>query len=178
MVVMLNRPALQRQEFQRRFHRLRSLQRVGRRELLRRVRARRARRSDHCTRRRISSPTKIAGRGAKTSARFSSSRVYADGLTPWNVLHIVCKPNGGVWVERKLDQRTNLKEWDVVEGAGVRYATTTPQGGKWNGELAIPWKLIGDEARGLPSLLRFNFIQHRTEHRRKRQLVRPGRFRP
>lgn len=88
--------------------------------------------------------------------------VYADKDHPLGaVLHIVCKPNGGVWVERKLDERLHLRPWEVVEGAAVRYANTTPGNGQWNGELAIPWNLIGDANRGLPVLLRFNFVQHR-----------------
>jgi hypothetical protein len=88
--------------------------------------------------------------------------VYADAAHPLgNVLHIVCKPNGGVWVERKLDERLHVRPWELVEGAAVRYANTTPSNGQWDGELAIPWKLIGDANRGLPVLLRFNFVQHR-----------------
>ncbi len=88
--------------------------------------------------------------------------VYATGQPLGTVLHIVCKPNGGVWVEQKLDARHNVREWQVVEDAAVRYATTTPGGGDWRGELAVPWKLIGDPTRGLPALIRFNFVQHRT----------------
>jgi hypothetical protein len=89
--------------------------------------------------------------------------VYADPAHPLGtVLHIVCKPNGGVWVERKLDERLHVRPWEVVEGAAVRYANTTPGNGEWLGELAIPWKLIGDTTHGLPLLLRFNFVQHRT----------------
>lgn len=81
------------------------------------------------------------------------------------VLHIVCKPNGEQWVERKLDVRVNQNPWQPVEGSGIRYAATTPAGGKWNGELAIPWKVISDH--GQPVLLRFNFIQHRARTRVK-----------
>ena len=87
--------------------------------------------------------------------------IFADGSSG-PVLHIVCKPNGGVWVERKLDPRHSVKDWEVVEGAAVRYAATTPGNGQWNGELAIPWKLIADDPHGLPTLLRFNFAQHCT----------------
>ena len=88
--------------------------------------------------------------------------VYSGDNPLGTVLHIVCKPNGGVWVERKLDERLNVRSWEVIEDAAVRYATTTPGGGEWRGELAIPWKLIGDPTRGLPALLRFNFVQHNT----------------
>jgi hypothetical protein len=88
--------------------------------------------------------------------------VYRGDNSLGTVLHIVCKPNGGVWVERKLDERLNVRSWEVVEDAAVRYATTTPGSGDWRGELAIPWKLIGDPMRGLPALLRFNFVQHKS----------------
>jgi hypothetical protein len=89
--------------------------------------------------------------------------VYGDKVNSVGpVMHIVCKPNGAQWVERKLDARPDFSLWQPVEGSGIRYAASTPPGGKWNGELAIPWKVIGDPNRGLPALLRFNFVQHRT----------------
>ncbi len=88
--------------------------------------------------------------------------VYGDKVnTLGSVLHIICKPNGAQWVERKLDARLNTNPWQAVEGSGIRYAATTPDA-RWNGELAIPWKVIIDEKHGMPVLLRFNFIQHRT----------------
>ena len=80
--------------------------------------------------------------------------VYADN-SPGPVLHLVCKPNGAQWVQRK-----EKGKWETIEGGGVRYAATTP-GDRWRGELAIPWKLISGIDRDLPSLLRFNFSQHR-----------------
>ena len=84
--------------------------------------------------------------------------VYADNsLGP--VLHVVCKPNGADWVERKSPPQRE-GEWNALEGAGVRYATTTSTDGRWRGELGIPWKVIGG-GRDLPVLLRFNFSQHR-----------------
>ncbi len=86
--------------------------------------------------------------------------VYKDD-TLGSILHVICKPNGAQWVERKLDSRLNQNPWQAVEGSGIRYAATTPEG-KWNGELAMPWKVIVDEKHGMPVLLRFNFIQHRT----------------
>ncbi len=89
--------------------------------------------------------------------------VYGDASnTLGSVLHIICKPNGAQWVERKVDPRVNRNPWQPVEGSGIRYAATTPTGMKWNGELAIPWKVIADPNRGSPVLIRFNFVQHRT----------------
>jgi hypothetical protein len=80
------------------------------------------------------------------------------------VLHIVCKPTGQ-WVERKLDPKMHVDPWQPLEGAAIRYSATIDPtdrgaGGTWRGEVAIPWKAITDTNRGIPPLLRFNFIQH------------------
>ena len=48
-----------------------------------------------------------------------------------------------------------------LEGTGVRYRTAI-DGGNWAGEVAIPWKAIVENDAAVPTLLRFNFIQHRT----------------
>ena len=77
-------------------------------------------------------------------------------------MHIVCKPSGAQWVERKIDASFGDNEWVPVEGSGVGYAATTAAGGQWRGEVAIPWSAIGDASRGRPALLRFNFAQHKT----------------
>jgi hypothetical protein len=76
------------------------------------------------------------------------------------VLHLVVKPTGGHWVERKADARTNVDPWKPVEGAGIYYACTLD--GDWRGEIRIPWKAITDADRGRPRLLRFNFSQHKN----------------
>jgi hypothetical protein len=76
------------------------------------------------------------------------------------VLHVVCKPTG-LWVERKLDQRLNANPWQPLEGTGVRYRAAIERT-DWRGELAVPWRAICDADRGVPTLLRFNFVQHRT----------------
>jgi len=86
--------------------------------------------------------------------------VYSDNsMGP--ISHIAFKPNGAQWVERKEPDKPSADEWRPIEGAGVRYATTTAADGRWHGEAAIPWRLIGPADRGLPVLLRFNFCQHR-----------------
>ena len=77
------------------------------------------------------------------------------------VLHVVCKPTAGLWVERKLDQRLNANPWQPLEATGIRYRAVIDNT-DWRGELAIPWRAICDAERGVPSLLRFNFVQHRT----------------
>ena len=89
--------------------------------------------------------------------------VYADGkLGP--VLHIACKPNGGLWPERKLDLTEGADDaWDLFDG-GLRYACTVDKG-DWRGEVAIPWRAIHppnyvEGPNRLPVMLRFNFTQH------------------
>lgn len=82
-----------------------------------------------------------------------------DDNTVGPVLHVVCKPTG-LWVERKLDARFNANPWQPLEGTGVRYKAAI-DGSNWRGEVAVPWRAICDAERGVPSLLRFNFVQHR-----------------
>ena len=85
--------------------------------------------------------------------------VYDDNrLGP--VLHLVCKPTGH-WVERKLDPKLNAEPWQPLEGARIRYKAAL-NGSDWSGEVSIPWKAILDTGAALPTLLRFNFSQHRT----------------
>jgi hypothetical protein len=85
--------------------------------------------------------------------------VFADN-TLGPTLHVVCKPTG-LWVERKLDAKRNANPWQPLEGTGIRYKAVV-EGTDWRGEVAIPWRAICDPDRGVPPLLRFNFIQHRT----------------
>lgn len=97
--------------------------------------------------------------------------IGADGL-PGPVLHVVCKPNGSTWVERKTNANVAAgKPWQEVE-AGIQHASRT-EGERWRGEIKIPWKAIldaaapnnankGASANPLPTLLRFNFAQHRA----------------
>jgi hypothetical protein len=86
----------------------------------------------------------------------------------------VCKPNG-TWVERKGDPRTDATPdadgWSAVGGTPARYYATVA-GATWRGELAIPWRAITDDlaraggaggTRGRPTMLRFNFVQHRGD---------------
>jgi hypothetical protein len=87
--------------------------------------------------------------------------IYADN-TIGPILHVACKPNGGEWTERKLDPRIYADPWQTLVSAGVRYVAT-PDGNDWRGELAIPWKTINDQAKGMPVMLRFNFIHHRQD---------------
>lgn len=88
--------------------------------------------------------------------------VYQDNaLGP--VLHVVCKPNGAEWVERKQPAKQVGEDWRTMEGTGVRYGTTTTEEGRWRGEVGIPWTLINSPGNGFPVLLRFNFAQHRHQ---------------
>lgn len=86
--------------------------------------------------------------------------VYADN-TLGPILHVVCKPNGSNWVERKLNPKLNADPWQAFESTGVRYRAAV-SGPQWTGEVAIPWRVLTDPKAGVPTLLRFNFAQHRT----------------
>lgn len=79
------------------------------------------------------------------------------------VLHVICKPNGADWTERKEPATGVDQEWRVTAGAAVRYAMTLSEG-RWRGELGIPWKLINAPNKNAPVLLRFNFCQHRQQN--------------
>jgi len=87
--------------------------------------------------------------------------VYSnDELGP--VLHVISKPNGSLFVERKLDPRQFENPWQEIQGSGIRYAATV-DGPDWRGELAIPWQAItADPNKPRPALLRFNFTQHKN----------------
>lgn len=113
--------------------------------------------------------------------------VSTDGV-PGPVLHVVCKPNGSSWVERKLPAPSvpgaAPRPWQEVQGR-ILYVCR-PSGEAWRGEVKIPWSAILDAnpqaaapgadgnaaaAGGAaavagdaepPALLRFNFVQHRT----------------
>jgi hypothetical protein len=88
--------------------------------------------------------------------------VYADNSVG-PVLHLVCKPTGGHWIERKGDPRQFADPWQVFEGTGVRYVATVTDSADWRGEVAIPWKIINEPGKPMPVMLRFNFSQHRQE---------------
>lgn len=85
--------------------------------------------------------------------------IYEDGSTG-PLLHIVCKPGGNAWTERKLDPRLAPDPWQPFD-SGVRYAGTLDDAETWRGEVAIPWKAFADPSRGRPAALRFNFAQHK-----------------
>ncbi|HET6250139.1 MAG TPA: hypothetical protein VFE47_20780 [Tepidisphaeraceae bacterium] len=88
--------------------------------------------------------------------------VYRDNkLGP--VLHVVCKPNGGIWLERKTDTRPSDGGWKPIDSSAIRYFAKTPDGAStWTGELAIPWNAIMNQSGDPPTLLRFNFAQHKA----------------
>ena len=92
--------------------------------------------------------------------------VYNDGSTG-PVLHLVCKPRGQLFVERKTNPKENANPWEAVVGEAVRYAATTETKNAdavWRAELAIPWSAMSDgkHQNVQPTLLRFNFIQHKN----------------
>jgi hypothetical protein len=83
--------------------------------------------------------------------------LFADN-TLGPILHVVCKPTGH-WVERKQDPKQYQDPWQPYEGAGIRYFAKM-DAGTWKGEVAIPWKAIMEQNKGIPPFLRFNFVQH------------------
>jgi hypothetical protein len=88
--------------------------------------------------------------------------IYIDDTTG-PATHIVCRP-GGVWVERKTGDGAAAGQWIPYDAGGIRIASTFDGKARlWRSELEIPWRAIIPPDRGRPSLLRFNFIQHREE---------------
>jgi len=86
--------------------------------------------------------------------------VYDDNrLGP--VLNLTFKPTGTSWVERKLDPKLNADPWQPLEGSRIRYKAAL-DGSDWRGEVSIPWNAIVEPGAAVPTLLRFNFSQHRT----------------
>lgn len=87
--------------------------------------------------------------------------IYADNSVG-PLLHVVVKPNGSSWSERKTDPRQTVTPWQPFEG-GVRYqCTVAPAENAWRGELAIPWRAFERTGQQRPVALRFNFIQHKS----------------
>jgi hypothetical protein len=86
--------------------------------------------------------------------------VYTDGASG-PAVHVVCKPNGQ-WVERKAPGLVAPGEvqWSPAP-EGVLYAGKL-DGAMWRGELAVPFRLLNDARRGRPTLVRFNFGQHKS----------------
>jgi len=78
---------------------------------------------------------------------------------PGAVVHIVVKPAGGVWVERK--STVSGANWQPIESQGIRYVAATPES-SWRGEMAIPWSALLGGAIDPPKLMRFNFAQHKS----------------
>jgi len=82
--------------------------------------------------------------------------IYADNSVG-PAVHLVAKPTSSFWAEVKTNP--NAESWQPLAGGGIRYACTV-EGPTWRGEMAIPWNLVTDPAKGPPRLLRFNFTQH------------------
>ena len=92
--------------------------------------------------------------------------VYDDG-TAGPLLYIPCKLFGLGQIERKLNPKQNANPWEAVVGEAIRYAATneTKEGNViWRAEIAIPWNAMNDPKHvGVrPTLLRFNFVQHKN----------------
>jgi hypothetical protein len=92
--------------------------------------------------------------------------VYSNGLVG-PVLHLVGKPRGQLFVERKADARLNVNPWEAIAGQAIRYGATVEASdgdNTWRGEIAIPWQAINDlpHQGSHPMLIRFNFAQHKN----------------
>lgn len=82
------------------------------------------------------------------------------------IVHVVCKPRGQIAVSVKpspRNQRVHGPGHRPVVGSNVQFATVG-EGSTWRGELAIPWELLNDaDHQGQrPTLVRFNFVQHKA----------------
>ncbi len=85
--------------------------------------------------------------------------IYKDNTTG-PMLHVVFKPAGN-WVEQ---QTAPGAAWQSFGSSGVRYASSVDPAEKiWRGEAAIPWQSIDSPRHGRPTVLGFNFIQHRND---------------
>jgi hypothetical protein len=91
--------------------------------------------------------------------------VYKEPGNVGQIVHLVVKPNGQIAAAIKpspKNQRLFGSAYKAVLGASVRYGYAV-EGGIWRGELAIPLDLINDkDHQGMkPTLMRFNFAQHK-----------------
>jgi hypothetical protein len=91
--------------------------------------------------------------------------VYTKPGDVGQVVHLVCKPTGALVVSMKhspKNQRLLGSTFHEVVGAQVEFQTSS-EGSLWRGELKIPWEVINDKdhAGQRPTLVRFNFVQHK-----------------
>jgi len=91
--------------------------------------------------------------------------IYAKPGDVGQIVHLICRPNGSVVASVKpspKDQRVMGSEAKAVLGSNVRFETGV-DGSVWRGELAIPWDLINDkDHKGMtPTMMRFNFSQYK-----------------
>lgn len=89
--------------------------------------------------------------------------IYANGDLG-QIMHMACKkaqPIISIKPSPK-DQKMFGAAYKTVVGAEVKYAAAT-EGAIWRGELQIPWNLINDKNhQGVhPKFIRFNFAQHK-----------------
>ena len=99
--------------------------------------------------------------------------IFDDG-TIGPVLHIVCKPTAGQWVERKGDPRLMADPWQPFEGSGIRYTSRVENG--WTGELRHPLARYHQSREIDPKTPPFQFLAARSINRRKCKLGGPDRF--
>lgn len=89
--------------------------------------------------------------------------VYSGGESG-QIVHLACKKNAPIVSIKPSPKEQKLfgTSYKTVVGADVKYAATL-EGSIWRGELQIPWNLINDKNhQGVhPKFIRFNFVQHK-----------------
>jgi len=89
--------------------------------------------------------------------------IYAGGDLG-QITHLACKKGQAIVSVKPSPKEQKLygTAYKSVVGAAVNYAATTADK-TWRGELQIPWNLINDQFhQGMhPKLIRFNFVQHK-----------------
>ena len=88
--------------------------------------------------------------------------IYADNSVG-PLLHIACKPRGQIPMSRRLDPRLNADPWQAFAVSDLRYGCNVDANAVWRGEIALPWEALAapGQSNKRPTLLRFNFSQHR-----------------
>ena len=96
---------------------------------------------------------------------FLVQAVFADNsLGP--LVYLVCKSGGQMQSQQRLDPKYSADGWRALPlppGLPAYASAVFQQQGIWQGEIALPWEALArpGEPAGRPTLLRFNFAQHR-----------------
>jgi hypothetical protein len=107
--------------------------------------------------------------------------IYNQAGDVGQIVHVVCKRNGQAVVSIKhspKNQRLFGSAYKEMVGADLRYRMTA-ENGVWRGEVVIPWGVINDKQhQGMrPTLMRFNFAQHKHASGESSSWAGPDRLR-